>query len=129
VARRAASLAPPLALLLAAPAAAGEADVVSARARCSAERVCEFTVTLRHADEGWRHYADRFEVLGPGGEPLATRELRHPHVNEQPFTRSLEGVQIPAGVSAVRLRARDSLHGFGGAELEVAIEVPPVAPR
>jgi hypothetical protein len=87
-------------------------------------------VTLRHADEGWQHYADRFEVLGPGGELLATRELRHPHVDEQPFTRSLEGVQLPAGVSAVRLRARDSEHGFGGRELEVAIEAPPEpAPR
>jgi hypothetical protein len=129
MARRAVALAAPLAVLSAAPAGAGEADVVSAQVRCDAERVCAFAVAVRHADEGWQHYADRYEVLGPGGEILATRELRHPHVDEQPFTRGLEGVHIPAGVSAVRLRAHDSQHGFGGHELEVAIEVPAAAPR
>jgi hypothetical protein len=25
-------------------------------------------VTIRHADQGWNHYADRYEVVGPQGE-------------------------------------------------------------
>jgi len=52
---------------------------------------------------------------------LGVRELAHPHVNEQPFTRSLGGVEIPDGVQEVTIRARDSVHGYGGAELSVEL--------
>ena len=100
---------------------AGTADVVSARALCSEKGVCSFEVTVSHADQGWSHYADRWEVLAPGGEILATRVLHHPHVREQPFTRALRDVQIPAAVTEVTIRAHDSVHGFGGAELTVEI--------
>jgi hypothetical protein len=111
-----------LGLALLAPAAlAGEADVLSAEVQCSEDRVCRFSVTLRHADEGWDHYADRWEVLSPEGELLATRVLRHPHVEEQPFTRALPDVKIPASVEKVRIRARDSVHGYGGEEVEVEL--------
>jgi len=112
------------ALLALAPAAApaGEADVLAATARCAA--TCRFVVTVRHADTGWDHYADRFEIVGPGGETIAKRVLRHPHVDEQPFTRSLEDVRVPDGVERVRVRAGDSVHGLGGAEVEVPIERP-----
>jgi hypothetical protein len=110
------------ALFAAAAAAAGEADVLAAQAHCDASRVCRFEVTVRHADTGWEHYADRFEVLAPDGEVLATRVLRHPHVDEQPVTRELVGAQVPEGVDRVTIRAHDCQHGFGGAELK--IEVP-----
>jgi hypothetical protein len=101
-------------------ARAGEADVVAARAECAA-RVCRFSVTLKHADEGWKHYADRYEVLAADGSVLATRVLQHPHVAEQPVTRELDDVRIPAGVARVRVRAHDSVHGYGGAEASVEI--------
>lgn len=55
-------------------------------------------------------------LAGLAGEVLATRVLHHPHVGEQPFTRSLSGVAIPAGIQRVRVRARDSVYGFGGRE-------------
>jgi hypothetical protein len=102
------------------PARAGEADVVAAKVACEA-RVCSFAVTLKHADEGWQHYADRFEVLAGDGSVLGTRVLQHPHVAEQPVTRELAGVRIPTGLETVRVRARDSVHGYGGAELTVEI--------
>ena len=111
------------AALAAVPARGDEADVVSAEARCDEERRCLFSVTLRHADEGWKHYADQWEVRGPDGEVLGTRVLRHPHVDEQPFTRTLSDVRVPDGVSAVQVRARDSEHGWGGRAVEV--EIPP----
>lgn len=98
-------------------AAAGPADVVEARAERAADGSFRFAVTVRHADEGWDHYADRWEIVAPDGTVLATRELRHPHVTEQPFTRDLAGVRIPPGVTRVTIRARDSRHGFGGREL------------
>jgi hypothetical protein len=109
------------ALFAAAAAAAGEADVLAARAACDDTRVCRFEVTLRHADAGWEHYADRFEVLAPDGSLLATRVLRHPHVDEQPVTRELVGARVPEGIDRVRIRAHDSQHGFGGAEIEIQI--------
>lgn len=101
-------------------ARAGEADVVAASAECAA-RVCRFVVSVRHADEGWKHYADRYEVLAPDESILATRVLRHPHVTEQPVTRELEGVVIPAGVKRVKVRAHDLVHEYGGAEATVEI--------
>lgn len=118
---RMAGIAAGLCLALPLAASGGEADVVEARAARDGEGTWRFSVTVRHADEGWDHYADRWEVLTPGGEVLGTRVLHHPHVDEQPFTRSLGDVRVPAGVSQVRVRARDSVHGYGGAEVEVSL--------
>jgi len=47
-----------------------------------------FDVTLSHADTGWEDYADGWRVELEDGTVLGTRVLGHPHVNEQPFTRS-----------------------------------------
>jgi len=108
-------------MLVPGAAMAGEADVVSVKITKQGEGRFRFDVTVRHDDEGWDHYADRWEVRGPDGAVLGVRELAHPHVNEQPFTRSLSGVEIPADVAEVRVRARDSVHGYGGAEKTVAV--------
>lgn len=69
-------------------------------------------VTLKHDDSGWEHYADRWEVLDPEGNVIATRVLYHPHEEEQPFTRSLAGVVVPKGVTKLRIRAHDKVHGY-----------------
>ena len=103
------------------PAMAGEADVLEVRVRAQSAEAYGFEVTVRHADEGWDHYADAWEVLGPDGEVLGVRVLYHPHVGEQPFTRNLRDVRIPAGIRKVRLRAHDSVHGNGGKEDEVEL--------
>lgn len=107
------------------PAGAGPADVVDASVTLEAstgeESFYSFSVTVRHADEGWDHYADNFEIVAPDGTVLGTRVLVHPHVDEQPFTRSLGAVAVPNGVSEVTIRAHDSVHGHGGETLKVAI--------
>ena len=100
---------------------AGEADVVGVRVEKRDDGYA-FFVTVQHADEGWEHYADRWDILTPGGKVLATRVLRHPHVDEQPFTRSLKPVSVPDSVSRVEVRAHDTVHGTGGKT--VAIELP-----
>ena len=61
---------------------AGEADVVAAEAFSEGGGSYRFSVTVKHADEGWNHYADRWEVLTPDGKLLGVRTLYHPHVNE-----------------------------------------------
>ncbi|MEM1313425.1 MAG: hypothetical protein AAGI51_02650 [Pseudomonadota bacterium] len=94
------------------PASAGSPEVVGVSAVRSGD-AWRFDVTVAHADEGWEHYADAWEVRLPSGEVLGTRELLHPHVTEQPFTRSLSGIAIPEGVEAVEVFARDSVHGWG----------------
>ncbi len=103
------------------PAAAGEAEVLSVQAVPEGEGRWRFHVTVRHADEGWDHYADKWDVVAPDGNLLGTRVLLHPHEAEQPFTRSLGGVAIPAEIGRVTLRAHDSVHGYGGAEVEVEV--------
>ena len=105
--------------LLSSAAVANEADVVDVKAQCDDE--CTFYVTVAHQDEGWDHYANRWEVLTPDGVVIATRTLAHPHVSEQPFTRSLSHIKIPAGVKKVVVRAHDSVHGDGGKTFEVEI--------
>ena len=92
---------------------AGEVRVVAATAEREAAGTYRFAVTLEHADTGWDHYADRWEILSPQGELLATRTLYHPHEQEQPFTRSLSGVKIPTGMASVLVRGHDSVHGDG----------------
>lgn len=101
---------------------AGEADVLDAAVRKSAAGEYNFDVTVAHQDEGWSHYADKWDVLGPEETILGTRTLLHPHVGEQPFTRSLSGVEIPAAFTEVTIRAHDSVHGYGGAT--ITIQVP-----
>ncbi len=100
---------------------AGEADVVDVKISQTSGNSYTFNVTVKHGDAGWDHYADRWEVLDDKGTVLGTRVLFHPHVNEQPFTRSLSGVKIPASVGSVTIRAHDKVHEFGGKEMTVKV--------
>ncbi len=108
-------------LLTAAAAAAGEADVEAVKMIPLGDGRYRVQVTVRHADEGWQHYADRFDILDEQGNHLGTRVLHHPHVNEQPFTRSLDNVSIPAGIQKITVRVHDNQHGYGGRELTVSL--------
>lgn len=81
-----------------------------------------FSVTLSHPDSGWDHYADGWEVLTVDGKRLGYRELAHPHVNEQPFTRSLGGVDIPPGVKTVNIRAKCSVDGWTSELFEISLD-------
>lgn len=103
-------------ILLAAPAFADPPVVENVTV--SGDR---FSVTLSHPDTGWDHYADGWEVLDADGNSLGIRELLHPHVTEQPFTRSLSGVQIPDGVTVVYVRARCNVDGWSDDLFEVVL--------
>ena len=101
---------------------AGEADVVDVSVQQSGKNKYSFSVTVRHADEGWDHYANNWDVVAPDGTVLGTRVLYHPHVDEQPFTRSLSGLDVPDTVGTVTVRAHDSVHEYGG--MTVTVDVP-----
>jgi len=76
-------------------------------------------VTLKHADTGWEHYADAWRIVDEQDHLIKTRILYHPHVNEQPFTRGLANIQIPAGTSVVYVEAHDKVHGWGKQRIRV----------
>ena len=52
---------------------------------------------------------------------LGRRVLLHPHETEQPFTRELHGVRIPAGVERVTVRARHKPKGYDGKTLSIKL--------
>jgi len=108
-------------LVFSATASAGEANVLSAKVTKSAGGTYNFDVTIRSNDRGWDYFCDRFEVLTPEGKVLGVRTLLHPHETEQPFTRELYGVKIPAGLKEVRIRARHKPKGYDGKTITVAL--------
>lgn len=71
-----------------------------------------FDVTIAHADTGWDDYADGWRVELADGTIIGNRPLAHPHVEEQPFTRSTSGVEIPEGTTQVFIRARTNVEGW-----------------
>jgi hypothetical protein len=108
----------------------GNADVVYVKAVQAADSTWTFHVTVNHPDTGWEDYADGWDVLTPDGMVLKpdpespfTRLLLHPHVDEQPFTRSQSAIVIPESVTQVRVRAHDLVDGFGGREVVVDLGV------
>lgn len=108
--------------MLASAAWAGEADVIAATATQDIRGTWTVSATILHADTGWEHYADRFDVLDDEGNLLGSRTLFHPHVDEQPFTRSLNALAIPDEVATITVRAHDSVHELGGATVEITLE-------
>jgi hypothetical protein len=58
-------------------------------------------------------------VVGDDGVVYGAMELAHDHAGEQPFTRALAGVEIPATVRSVTIQARDLVYGWGGGTVEL----------
>lgn len=95
-------------------------DVVSAEVSEGSDTF-GFEVTISSPYDSPDRYADAFRVIGDDGQVYGVRELLHDHANEQPFTRSLGGVEIPEGVDTVTIEARDQVYGWGGAAVEVRL--------
>ena len=109
-------------------APAGDADVLAAVATQAKDGTWSFKVTVRHPDTGWEDYANGWDVVLPDGTVVKrqatdpfTRLLGHPHVDEQPFTRSQSRLVIPKDVKQVTVRAHDLKDGFGGKTLDVEL--------
>jgi len=110
----------PVLLCFSSASFADDVRILDVRVECPGS--CTFSVTLEHADTGWDHYANQWDVVSLDGQLLGSRVLYHPHENEQPFTRSLSGVTIPPGVSRVKIRAKDSVHGYS--KQEAVVDIP-----
>jgi hypothetical protein len=107
-----------LVLLFATTVRAGDVEIVMVVLSKQGDKwVCE--TTLRHNDRGWDHYADAWRVVTATEKILGTRTLYHPHVDEQPFTRSLRDITIPADMKIVFIEAHDKIHGWSATRVEV----------
>lgn len=95
-------------------------DVVDA-AVTRGEGVFDFAVTMSSPYDSPERYADAWRIVGDDGRVYGVRELTHDHANEQPFTRSLSGVEIPSTVERVRIEGRDLVYGWGGKVLELTL--------
>lgn len=96
-------------------------DVIDASATRTAEGTWRFSATLSSPYDSPRRYADAWRVLTTEGTELGVRELAHDHAGEQPFTRSLSGVQVPPEVDEVIIQGRDQVSGWGGATVQVQL--------
>ncbi len=97
-------------------------DVIAATAtQRGDDGTFDFAVTISSPYDSPDRYADAWRIVGSNGEVLGVRELLHDHSSEQPFTRSLTGVEIPPGVETVTIEGRDLVNGWGGATVELAL--------
>ena len=81
-------------------------------------------VTLNHADTGWEHYADAWRLVDEKGNEIGKRTLYHPHVNEQPFTRSLSNLHIGDDKKIIFIEAHDKEHGWSPNKVKVDMSQP-----
>lgn len=81
-------------------------------------------VTLKHADAGWDHYADTWRLVDEYGNEIAKRTLYHPHVEEQPFTRSLSDFHIPKEKKIIFVEAHDKVHGWSPDRVQIDMSRP-----
>ena len=109
------------ALLLASAAAADMPEILDVTAEKTGMS-WRVDVTLRHPDTGWDHYADGWEVRDARGNRLGYRELHHPHVEEQPFTRALTNLDLPDGTAEIFIRAHCSVDGWTGEAVRVEVQ-------
>jgi hypothetical protein len=80
-----------------------------------------FDVTVSSSYDSADRYADAWRIVGPDGTVYGTRELAHDHAAEQPFTRTIQAVEIPDDVDVVTIEGRDQANGWGGGTFELAL--------
>ncbi len=98
---------------------AGDVRILAADFHKTGNNLWSVDVTLKHHDTGWDHYADNWRVVDDKGKILGDRVLYHPHVMEQPFTRSLNNVKILKDTQTVYIEAHDKVHGWTQKRLAV----------
>lgn len=94
-------------------AGTGCADVIDATATQAGDEWV-ISATISSADTGEEKYADVWEARDEDGTVIVERVLTHPHVDEQPFTRSAAPVAVPADIQTLAVVAHDSVSGWCG---------------
>ncbi len=107
----------------------GNADVTFVKATHTGDDKWTFEVTANHPDVGWSDFMDGWDVVLPDGKKILlapkdkfTRVLAHPHVNQQPVTRTQANIPIPPGTKTVTVRAHDLADGYGGKVIKLKLD-------
>lgn len=95
--------------------------VVDATAAPAGDGTWTFDVTISSPYDSPAQYADAWRIIDADGTVYGVRELLHDHAGEQPFTRSLRGVEIPDAVTIVEIQGRDSENGWSPQRLEFTL--------
>ncbi|MEO7245295.1 MAG: hypothetical protein ABIX12_09130 [Rubrivivax sp.] len=97
-------------------------DVVGVKVSAAAADRFQFDVTVSSPYDSARRYADGIRVRSAAdGTVYGERALLHDHANEQPFTRDVSAVRVPAAVTHVVVEARDREFGYGGRTVRVRL--------
>ena len=82
----------------------------------------DFAATISSPYDTPERYADGIRVRSADRDTVyAMTELGHDHASEQPFTRSVTGVEIPEDVDSVVVEGRDQDNGWGGRTVRVEL--------
>ena len=100
---------------------ANEVSIQNVTVTKQSKGVYSFDVTLLHNDTSWKHYANKWQVTNKNGKVYATRVLFHPHINEQPFTRSKSNIKIPSHIKEVYIKAHDLVHKYSKQKYKVVL--------
>jgi len=97
-------------------------DVIDVVVEEESDGVFAFAVTISSPYDRPDRYADGWRIVGPDATVYGEHTLAHDHANEQPFTRTQRGVEIPPDVSEVTVEGRDLEYGYGGGTVTVTID-------
>ena len=70
-------------------------EIIGVQLVSSGDRVYDVVVSISSPYDSPERYADGWRVLDEEGNVLGTHTLMHDHANEQPFTRTQPGLEIP----------------------------------
>ena len=98
---------------------ANSVEIIDATLKKNTDAMWSVSVTLKHADTGWDHYANNWRIINEKGNVIGDRVLYHPHVNEQPFTRSLSNVSIKETDRYLYIIAHDTINGWSPEKLKI----------
>lgn len=97
-------------------------DVVALDPTTLSTTATSVAVTLSSPYDTPARYADAIRVRSTDATTTyGTVKLGHDHATEQPFTRTLTGLHIPAGVTTVIVEGHDQVNGWGGGTLTVQV--------
>lgn len=94
-------------------------DVVEAELEPAGDEAWSLAVTISSPYDSPERYADGWRVLAPDETVLGEHKVTHNHANEQPFTRSQRGLDIPEDVEEIIVEGRDTENGYGGETVPV----------
>jgi hypothetical protein len=97
-------------------------DVVAVDPASLSATTASVAVTVSSPYDTEARYADAVRIRSADGAAVyGTLELTHDHAAEQPFTRTLTGLAIPAGTTSVVVEGHDQANGWGGGTLTVPV--------